>query len=112
MAEPVQGNARLSEAFTDTRLWIFDLDNTLYPASVNLFAQIDVRIKSFISDLLRIDPDFYNTHVEHLQPATDYTGSRRVPVSTLDSVVARHALQPPFAIKLDVDLRVRDSGPV
>jgi FkbM family methyltransferase len=52
--------------------------------------------------LLRIDPDFYNTHVEHLQPATEYEGTRRVPVSTLDSVVVRHALQPPFAIKLDV----------
>ena len=37
--------------------WVFDLDNTLYPASVNLFAQIDVRIKAFIADLLRMNPD-------------------------------------------------------
>ncbi|MGI4877685.1 MAG: pyrimidine 5'-nucleotidase [Janthinobacterium lividum] len=35
--------------------WIFDLDNTLYPARTNLFAQIDVRMGGFISDLLGID---------------------------------------------------------
>lgn len=32
--------------------WLFDLDNTLYPHSCNLFAQIDVRMKEFISHLL------------------------------------------------------------
>lgn len=32
--------------------WLFDLDNTLYPQSCNLFAQIDVRMKEFICDLL------------------------------------------------------------
>lgn len=35
--------------------WVFDLDNTLYPASANLFPQIDVRIKSFIADLLELE---------------------------------------------------------
>lgn len=29
--------------------WIFDLDNTLYPASSNLFAQVDRRIGEFIA---------------------------------------------------------------
>jgi hypothetical protein len=51
---------------------------------------------------MRIDPDFYNTHIEHLQPGTEYAVSRRVPVTTLDRVVERHALQPPFVLKLDV----------
>jgi putative hydrolase of the HAD superfamily len=37
--------------------WVFDLDNTLYPASANLFAQIDVRIKAFIAEALKVDPD-------------------------------------------------------
>ena len=37
--------------------WIFDLDNTLYPASINLFVQIDARIKGFISQLLKLPPD-------------------------------------------------------
>lgn len=37
--------------------WVFDLDNTLYPASANLFAQIDVRIKAFIAKALNMGPD-------------------------------------------------------
>ncbi|MDJ0951334.1 MAG: pyrimidine 5'-nucleotidase [Alphaproteobacteria bacterium] len=34
--------------------WVFDLDNTLYPASCNLFAQIDQRMGAFISELLDV----------------------------------------------------------
>ena len=37
--------------------WIFDLDNTLYPASCNLFAQIDAHMGSFIGDMLGVDAD-------------------------------------------------------
>ncbi len=35
--------------------WIFDLDNTLYPAECNLFAQIDKRMGAYISKLLDVD---------------------------------------------------------
>lgn len=35
--------------------WIFDLDNTLYPASANLFALIDERMTTFVADLLGLD---------------------------------------------------------
>ncbi len=34
--------------------WIFDLDNTLYPASCNLFAQVDRRMCAFIQELLAL----------------------------------------------------------
>lgn len=37
--------------------WVFDLDNTLYPASANLFAQIDVRMAAFIGQLLDLSPE-------------------------------------------------------
>ncbi|MDJ0683894.1 MAG: pyrimidine 5'-nucleotidase [Alphaproteobacteria bacterium] len=37
--------------------WIFDLDNTLYPSSCNLFAQIDVRMGAFVSELLDLPRD-------------------------------------------------------
>ena len=40
-----------------TESWVFDLDNTLYCATTNIFGQIDVRMKSFISELLDIEPD-------------------------------------------------------
>ena len=32
--------------------WVFDLDNTLYPASSSLFPQIDVRMRQFIAERL------------------------------------------------------------
>jgi FkbM family methyltransferase len=51
---------------------------------------------------LRIDPDFYNTHIDGVQDATPYPGTRRVTVSTLDGVARRHALAGPYLLKLDV----------
>lgn len=36
--------------------WIFDLDNSLYPASANLFALIDIRMGEYIQRLLACDP--------------------------------------------------------
>ncbi|WP_380872890.1 pyrimidine 5'-nucleotidase [Sphingomonas sp. DBB INV C78] len=36
--------------------WIFDLDNTLYPASADLFGLIDIRMGQFIQNLLGVDP--------------------------------------------------------
>lgn len=35
--------------------WIFDLDNTLYPASCNLFDQVDRRMGLFIRELLSLE---------------------------------------------------------
>jgi putative hydrolase of the HAD superfamily len=37
--------------------WIFDLDNTLYPARCRLFDQVDRRIGLFIQELLNLDPE-------------------------------------------------------
>ena len=37
------------------RNWIFDLDNTLYPASADLFGLIDLRMGQFIQQLLGVD---------------------------------------------------------
>ncbi len=35
--------------------WVFDLDNTLYPASCRLFDQIDVKMGNFVAQLLKVD---------------------------------------------------------
>ncbi len=35
--------------------WIFDLDNTLYPASCNLFAEVEARMAAFIVAELKLD---------------------------------------------------------
>jgi putative hydrolase of the HAD superfamily len=37
--------------------WVFDLDNTLYPASCSLFPQIDVRMRQFIAETLHLALD-------------------------------------------------------
>lgn len=37
--------------------WVFDLDNTLYPASSDLFAQVSDRMRFFIRDLLGVDEE-------------------------------------------------------
>ena len=43
------------DRLSHVRNWIFDLDNTLYPASADLFAHIDRRMTAFIADLLSVD---------------------------------------------------------
>lgn len=35
--------------------WIFDLDNTLYPASCDLFALIDARMNAYLRNLFSVD---------------------------------------------------------
>ena len=35
-------------AFAGVDSWVFDLDNTLYPRSSNLFHQVDQRIRTFV----------------------------------------------------------------
>ncbi len=37
------------------RSWIFDLDNTLYPASADLFGLMDVRMTAYVAKTLGID---------------------------------------------------------
>jgi len=41
----------------DAEAWVFDLDNTLYPAASNLFQQVDRRITRFIADFLNLDSE-------------------------------------------------------
>lgn len=44
-------------ALPHVAVWVFDLDNTLYPASCDLFAQIDRRMTAFIADFLGVADD-------------------------------------------------------
>ena len=62
--------ARDLGAFSEIDAWIFDLDNTLYPRSSNLFQQIDGRIRDYVRQLLNVSEDeaeriqksFYREH--------------------------------------------------
>lgn len=42
-------------ALREAESWVFDLDNTLYPASANMFDEIDRRMCAFIADFLEMD---------------------------------------------------------
>jgi putative hydrolase of the HAD superfamily len=42
----------------DTRVWVFDLDNTLYPAACNLFTQVDHRMGEYVASFLGVPYDY------------------------------------------------------
>jgi putative hydrolase of the HAD superfamily len=45
----------MAQAVAPIEAWLFDLDNTLYPARCNLFSQVDVRMTAFVSHYLGLD---------------------------------------------------------
>ena len=42
-------------AFHEIETWVFDLDHTLYPPSVNLFAQIEVKMTDWVMRVAGVD---------------------------------------------------------
>ncbi|MFN7027400.1 MAG: pyrimidine 5'-nucleotidase [Pseudorhizobium sp.] len=61
--------------FAHVKDWVFDLDNTLYPHHINLFAQIDKNMSAFVAELLQVEPEearalqkrYYHEHGTTLQ---------------------------------------------
>jgi len=43
--------------FAHIETWVFDLDNTLYPHHVNLWQQVDVRIRDFVAQYLKVSKE-------------------------------------------------------
>lgn len=54
---PSQAPAALRARLERVQTWLFDLDNTLYPASCSLFPQIDARMKAYIAQTLGLSLD-------------------------------------------------------
>jgi putative hydrolase of the HAD superfamily len=52
--------------FGHVETWVFDLDNTLYPHHLNLWQQVDVRIRDYIAGFLKV------THEEAFRLQKDY----------------------------------------
>lgn len=44
----------IAKAFRHVDTWVFDLDNTLYPASDNLFGQIEILMTQYVMDALNV----------------------------------------------------------
>ena len=57
---------RRPRGFEHVETWIFDVDNTLYPHNVNLWQQVDERIRDYIADFLKV------THEEAFRLQKDY----------------------------------------
>jgi putative hydrolase of the HAD superfamily len=76
---------RSVRGFTKVGTWVFDLDNTLYPHHLNLWQQVDARIRDYIVDFLKI------THDEAFRLQKDYY--RRYG-TTMRGLMEEHGLQP------------------
>lgn len=102
LLEPRSGAPR--RGFATTEAWIFDLDNTLYPAECNLFAQVDHRMGEFITRYLGVP----YAHARHLQKAY-----YRQFGTTLAGLMAVHKLDPAefLAYVHDIDLSVVHEAP-
>ena len=48
---------KAKRGFGKVETWVFDLDNTLYPHHLNLWQQVDGRIRDYIVDFLKISHD-------------------------------------------------------
>ena len=53
----VPATDRIRRGFDAVETWVFDLDNTLYPHDLNLWQQIDDRIRGFVSEFLGVTKD-------------------------------------------------------
>lgn len=94
----------LASAFSHIDTWIFDLDNTLYPADCNLFAQVDQRMGSFISNHLGIP----FAQARHLQKAYYYQFG-----TTLAGLMKIHKIDPQAFLDYvhDIDLAAVPESP-
>jgi putative hydrolase of the HAD superfamily len=77
--------------------WIFDLDNTLYPASANLFDEIDRKMCAFIADYLKVG------HAEAYKVQKSYF---RAHGTTLKGLMDVHGMDPAAYLEFvhDVDM--------
>jgi putative hydrolase of the HAD superfamily len=50
-----KSNLSISNAFKGIHNWVFDLDNTLYPADSDLWPRIDQQITLYVMELLGVD---------------------------------------------------------
>jgi putative hydrolase of the HAD superfamily len=103
--------------FSQVDIWVFDLDNTLYPHHVNLWQQVDERIRDYIAGFLaipheqafRVQKDYYKRYgtsmrglmTEHGMKPDDFlltNGTRR----HADAVLARLELAHHFDDVFDI----------
>lgn len=97
MSPPVFSVRETPEDLRSADVWIFDLDNTLYPAASNLFDQVDWNMTDYVAALLNVD----KTEARRLQK--DYFRSFG---TTMKGLMAVHDVDPHefMAYVHDIDL--------
>ena len=75
----------MTRDFRQVETWVFDLDNTLYPHHLNLWQQVDARIRDFIANFLKV------THDEAFRVQKDYY--RRYGTS-MRGLMIEHGMKP------------------
>jgi len=90
-------------ALSHVRNWIFDLDNTLYPVSANLFAMIDARIGDYVRTLLNCSPE----EAHRVQKGYFHAHG-----TTLSGLMAEHGVDPYHYLDFvhDVDMSVLEQN--
>jgi putative hydrolase of the HAD superfamily len=85
-------------------IWVFDLDNTLYPASANLFALMDIKMGEYVARVEGVDL----IEAKRIQKAyfRDYG-------TTMSGLMARHSIDPDHYLDYvhDIDLDVLTPDP-
>lgn len=71
--------------FTHVRAWVFDLDNTLYPAEARLFDQIEAHMTAYIVERLGVDAE------EARRLRRDYWAAHG---TTLAGLMEHHGIEP------------------
>jgi len=91
-------------AFAGIEAWVFDLDNTLYPAACDLFGQVSRRMTRFVAD--RLDLDLAAAHAVQ----KDYF---RTYGTTLRGMMIHHDVDPRDYLGFvhDIDLTVVPPAP-
>ncbi len=77
--------------FANVETWVFDLDNTLYPHHLNLWQQVDERIRNFVSEFLKIP------YEEAFRLQKDYYKRYG---TTMRGLMTEHGLQPDVFLEM------------
>ncbi len=95
---------RQPDGFDHVENWVFDLDNTLYPAACDLFAEIDVRMTQFVMDYLK------KPHDEAREIQKDYYARYG---TTLRGLMTENNMQPDAFLSFvhDIDHAPLDAAP-
>ena len=75
----------MAHGFEHVDVWVFDLDNTLYPPTCGLFPEIDRRIRAYVAGFLGVDEDeAYRVQKRYF----------REHGTTLSGLIENHAAEP------------------